>query len=77
MHFEWKNLQSTEMQLSGDVTTHGFYARSFFFWLGTYPSKAEQPLKGMELEEKEEDKEEKCIRKLIRKSPKITGDYQL
>ena len=54
-----------------------FLCTKLFFWLGTYPGKAEQPLKGMELEEKEEDKEEKCIRKLIRKSPKITGDYQL
>lgn len=34
---------------------------------------AEQPLQAMDLQEKE-DKDQKRIRKLIRKDPQITGD---
>ena len=39
------------------------------------PCKAEQLLKGMKLQEKEEETDEKHIGKLIRKNLKIKGTY--
>ena len=41
--------------------------------IGIYYTQAEQPTQGMGLQGKEEEKDEKHIRKLIRKSPKIKG----
>ena len=38
-------------------------------------SKAEQPLQGMNVPEKEEDKREMYIRKLIRKTQKLPAAY--
>ena len=47
----------------------------YFFQMGFIPCKAEQPLQGMELQEKEEEKDEKDMGKLFRKNPKKKGVY--
>ena len=39
----------------------------YYYNLGSTPCKAEQPLRGMELQEKEEEKDEKDTGKLTRK----------
>ena len=44
-----------------------------FLLIGIFPHKADRSLKCIKLQEKYEDKEEKHIGNLIRKSPKIKG----
>ena len=46
----------------------------YFFYLGF--TWTEQPLTGMKLRYKEEEKDEKDIARLLRKSPKKKGIYQ-
>ena len=51
------------------------YFRINFFKLGFTPCKAEQPLQGMELKEKEKEKDENHIGELFIKNPKINCVY--
>ena len=51
--------------------------RIFFQKLGFTSCKAEQPLQDMELQEKEEKKDQKNIGELFRKNPKINCVYRL
>lgn len=44
---------------------------NIFLWFGFTPRKVEQPPESMELKEKEDDKNEKHMWKLIRNNPKI------
>ena len=39
------------------------------------PYTVELPLKGMELQEKKDDKDEEYFSKLIKRSPKVKGAY--
>ena len=48
---------------------------SFFLKLGSTTRKTEQPLQGMESQEKEEEKYESHIRKPVRSNLKINGTY--
>ena len=46
-----------------------------FFWLGSTLCKAEQPAQGMELQQKEEEKDGKHIGKLFGKNPNTKDVY--
>ena len=48
-----------------------------FLKLNFTPCKAEQLLRGIELQEKEEENDEKDVEKLFRKSPRKKGVYWL
>ena len=47
---------------------------NIFYTLKLTPRKVEQPIRGIELQEKEE-KDEKCIRRMVRKKTEIKGAY--
>ena len=47
---------------------------NIFYTLKLTPRKVEQPTRGIELQEKEE-KDEKCIRRMVRKKTEIKGAY--
>ena len=48
---------------------------SFLFNLGFTPPKAEQSTQGIESQEKEQEKDQKLIRKLVGENSKIKGAY--
>lgn len=72
---ERKIYASMEKKLPFLIGFGGFYQFPFFKKSLFTPCKVEEPLKDIQFWEKEEEKDEKHLRKLTRKNPKITDAF--